>query len=72
MIISLIFSALAIYLCCGFVFALAFIFKGVQVVDDGAHESGIGFKIIIFPGTMVFWPLLLNKWIKASKNQLHD
>ena len=72
MIISLILLVLAIYFCCGFVFALAFIFKGVQVVDKGAHESGIGFRIIIFPGTLVLWPLLLNKWIKDSKNQLHD
>ena len=70
--INFIFGIAAFYFCCGFVFALAFIFKGAEVVDEGAHESGIGFKIIIIPGIMVFWPMLLNKWIKASKIQTHD
>lgn len=72
MIINLILWIVALYLCCGFVFALVFIFKGARVVDEGAHDSSIGFKIIIIPGTMVFWPVLLKKWIRASKNQPHD
>jgi hypothetical protein len=72
MIISLIFVVVGIYLICGFVFALAFIFKGVQVIDEGARDSTLGFKIIIIPATMVFWPLLLVKWFKAPKNQSHD
>ena len=72
MIIDLIFGIIGIYLICGFVFALAFVFKGVQVLDEGAKDSTVGFKIIIIPATMVFWPLLLIRWIKASKTRLHD
>lgn len=72
MIIHFIFSIVSIYLCGGFVFALAFIFKGLRVVDKSAYESTIGFKIIILPATMVFWPFLLIKWMSASKNPGHD
>jgi hypothetical protein len=72
MIINLIFVIVGIYLICGFVFALAFILKGVQAIDEGAKDSTLGFKIIIIPATIVFWPLLLLKWMKASKNQSHD
>lgn len=72
MIIDLIFTIVGIYLICGFVFALAFVFKGARVIDEGASDSTIGFKIIIIPASMVFWPLLLIKWIRVFKNQSHD
>jgi hypothetical protein len=72
MIIELLFRIIAIYLISGFVFAIAFIFKGVDQVDEGAHGSSIGFKIIIIPGTIVFWPLLLKKWLNVSKEKHHD
>jgi len=72
MIIHLIFTIVGIYLICGFVFALAFVFKGAQVIDETAENATLGFKIMIIPASMVFWPMLLIKWIKASKNPSHD
>ncbi len=72
MLLTIIFSGIMIYLLCGLVFALAFVTKGANKIDEGAQHSTIGFKIIIIPGTMVFWPILLNKWLKASKNSHHD
>ena len=42
--------------------------RGVRKVDEGAHGGTIGFKIIIIPGVIVFWPMLLNKWIKKLKH----
>jgi len=59
---------IAIYLAFGFAFMIPFIIKGVDVIDEGAHGSSIGFRIIIIPGTIVFWPVLLKKWIKMKKN----
>jgi len=60
------------YLLAGFLFALAFMIKGVDKIDEGAIGSSVGFRIIIFPGTMVLWPLLLKKWLKSSKTVHHD
>jgi hypothetical protein len=51
----------------GFLFTIAFIFKGIQTVDESAQKSSLGFKIIIIPGIIVFWPVLLKKWLIALK-----
>lgn len=60
------------YLLLGFVFAIPFIIKGVTKIDEGAHGAKWGFRIIIIPGTIVFWPLLLSKWLKATKQKSND
>jgi hypothetical protein len=72
MIIEIILTAISIYLICGFVFAVAFVIKGIDKVDEGAHGSTIGFRIIIIPGVIVFWIFLLKKWMKAGKENRHD
>ena len=69
-IINIIFICIGIYLFCGLVFSIIFISKGLQVLDEGAHGAGIGFKLIIIPGCMVFWPLLLKKWMQARKGMI--
>lgn len=58
----------AVYLSAGFLFAVIFVLKGVDVIDEGAHGAGWGFRLIIIPGCTVFWPLLLSKWKQASTN----
>ena len=55
------------YTLCGLVFAIAFIAKGLNIVDEGAHGSSIGFKIIIIPGVVVLWPFLLFRWLQKIK-----
>lgn len=67
--VSIILIIVAAYLAAGFVFAVPFIWKGVAKVDEGAHGATRGFRIIIIPGTIVFWPFLLKKWINASKTK---
>jgi hypothetical protein len=52
-------------------FSLFFIFKGIEKVDETAHGSSWGFRIMIIPGITALWPLLLYKWIK-SKSVRHD
>ncbi|MBL7737913.1 MAG: hypothetical protein JNK14_01755 [Chitinophagaceae bacterium] len=65
--VTIILIIVALYLLAGLVFAIPFMIKGVTVIDEGAHGSSWGFRIIIIPGVMVFWPFLLNKWLYASK-----
>ena len=57
----------AVYLFAGLMFAIPFVIKGVTKIDEGAKGSKWGFRIVIIPGTMVFWPLLLKRWLKALK-----
>ena len=60
-----------IYLLLGVLFVIPFLLKGLTKVDEGALGGTMGFKIIIIPGVIVFWPMLLRKWMKQiekSKN----
>ena len=69
-IVKILFIIVGMYLCAGVIFSFFFIKKGIKIIDpDGTHESSAGFKIIIIPGVIVFWSLLLEKWMKAQKNK---
>ena len=57
-----------IYLILGILFVIPFLIKGLTKVDEGAHGGTIGFKIIIIPGVIVFWPVLLKKWMRNFKH----
>ena len=57
----LVFAAYA-YALIGTVFAVAFACFGVDQVDNQAKGSGWGFRALIFPGCIAFWPLLLRRW----------
>jgi hypothetical protein len=65
MTVTVILWLMLIYLFAGIVFASLFLFKGIHIVDEGAHGSSRGFYIIIIPGIVLLWPLLLKKWIHA-------
>ena len=64
-LVYIILVIVAVYLFAGLVFAIPFVIKGVAKIDEGAHGSTWGFRIIIIPGVIVFWPLLLKKWLKS-------
>ena len=56
---------LGIYLACGLVFAIPFALIGVKRIDPHAAHGSWGFRLLIIPGTVVFWPLLLCRWLKG-------
>jgi hypothetical protein len=59
-------DALLLYMTLGVVFAVAFVCAGVRRIDSQAVGTGAGFRILIFPGSVAFWPLLLRRWTKGS------
>jgi len=60
-------AALGIYLLLGFLFGIAFAFRGVKKIAPAAAEAGLGFKLLTIPGCTIFWPLLINRWAKQQK-----
>jgi hypothetical protein len=56
--------ALEAYAVVGFGFALVFVWIGVQRLDSEAEGSGIGFRLLIVPGAIAFWPMLLYRWLR--------
>jgi len=54
-----------VYAACGFLFAIPFVLKGVKLIDPHAADGSWGFRVLIFPGTLALWPLLLHRWLKG-------
>ena len=69
LIVNIGLMAASVYLLCGVLFAIAFLAKGITEIDEAAHGPTIGFRIIILPGVVVFWPFLLKKWIVSKRKQ---
>ena len=63
---SLLVVGLYVYGLLGAVFAIAFVAKGVKRIDSQADGSSLGFRLLIFPGSIAFWPLLLRRWIAGK------
>jgi len=57
---------LAAYLFMGLIFAFPFVFLGAKKIDPSAVDASLGFKLVIVPGVIAFWPVLLLRWIKGS------
>ena len=71
-ILNMVLMIIAVYLICGLAFAIPFVLKGAGKIDEGTHGATWGFRVIILPASIVFWPLLLKKWIAANKNKNND
>lgn len=63
-------NLLTAYAVLGVLFAAAFITVGVSHVDPVAKGAGAGFRLIVFPGVVVMWPLLLGRWIRKGRRTI--
>lgn len=66
MIAAIFLIALGVYLAVGLVFAVAFALFGVKRIDPHAAHGSWGFRLLIVPGTMAFWPVLLRRWASGA------
>jgi len=57
--------ALTAYAGVGLAFAVLFVWFGVERIDSEARGAGIGFRLLILPGVVAFWPLLLQRWVRG-------
>jgi len=56
-----------LYLTSGLLFGVPFIAAAVGRVDDAARDSPITFRLLILPGTVVFWPFLAARWFMSDE-----
>lgn len=63
--VAWILTLVGLYLLVGFLFAIAFVLKGVGKIDPDAASGSWGFRVLIVPGCTLLWPVLLPRWIKA-------
>ncbi len=52
---------LAAYAALGLMFAVVFVWRGVQRLDSEAQGSSAGFRLLILPGIAAFWPMFLYR-----------
>ena len=57
---------LGVYAAIGLLFAFPFVFRGVNRIDPVAEGGSWGFRLIILPGVVAFWPMLLRRWMTGS------
>ncbi|MEM0895570.1 MAG: hypothetical protein AAGJ79_01700 [Verrucomicrobiota bacterium] len=62
--IEILLTILGIYLLIGLLIAVPFAFIGAKKIDPAAVEGTWGFKLLVIPGAMVFWPMLLKRWMQ--------
>ena len=67
MIAAVFLIALGMYLVFGLAFAIPFVLVGVKRIDPHAAHGSWGFRLLIIPGTMALWPLLLQRWASGVK-----
>jgi hypothetical protein len=57
--------SMAGYACLGLVFAVPFVCQGVQRLNSEAQGSGVGFRLLILPGVVAFWPTFLYRLMRG-------
>jgi hypothetical protein len=56
-------GTLAGYFVLGLAFALFFVTRGVAAIDPGARGMSRLARLLIVPGAVALWPLMLWKWL---------
>lgn len=57
----------SLYAAAGAAFALGFLALGLTRIDHGAVGAGISFRLLIVPGLIALWPLMLVRWIAGGQ-----
>ena len=58
-------TLLTAYLVLGLLFSIYFYLGGAVRIDEGTKGTPWHFKLIIFPGVVLFWSILLVKALRS-------
>ena len=64
--VEILLGLLGLYLAIGVGVGIPFVFRGVNQIDPAAKEGTWGFRLLILPGSVALWPLILGRWRAAS------
>jgi len=56
-----------IYVAFGALFATAFVTLGLGRIDEAARGATRGVRLILIPGSVALWPILLQKWLRGGE-----
>jgi hypothetical protein len=58
-------SLLGAYAALGAAFGVFFLWKWVARFDRAAANATWGFRVLVFPGIVLFWPLFLERLLRG-------
>ncbi len=58
---------LAVYAVLGMAFAVPFLCRGIQAIDPATVRSPKHVRLLLLPGVVVVWPVLLRRWATLTK-----
>jgi hypothetical protein len=58
--------SLGIYVLLGLLLALFFVTRGAGRIDPSVQQSTWGFRLMIVPGVVALWPVLLLRLLRGS------
>lgn len=59
--------AAGLYLAVGFAFGIPFVIGGVTRMDPATRGTSAVFRLLILPGTVALWPIMLRQWIRGGE-----
>lgn len=60
--------AVSAYAALGLLFALPFVSIGVTRVLEPPRPVTMAARLLILPGTIVLWPVVLMKWVRSAQS----
>jgi hypothetical protein len=60
----LVLYAVGLYLIIGILFAIPFLTKWIVLLDESAEGTSFIFRLLLIPGSIIFWPVLLRKYLR--------
>lgn len=72
MITQILLTLAACYAAIGLPFAVVFLFRGLMTVDPAANNAPWSFRLLIGPGVVAFWPLMLLRWKNSMRGANHS
>jgi hypothetical protein len=55
------------YLGIGSIVTVPLVLSGIGRIDPAAKAAPWSFRVLVVPGVVAFWPLLLRRWIAARR-----
>jgi hypothetical protein len=66
-LISALLAVTAAYLGCGVVVAALFVACWCKAFDPSAKEGSWGFRVLVTPGIVILWPVILTKVLRIRR-----
>lgn len=58
------------YLAIGTVATAAIQWRGLSRIDPGTRGAGAGFRLLVTPGLVALWPVVLLAWRRAGRGEV--